>query len=134
MGKLSKDTERSQRLSHFTIEQAPDAILWLDSEGHICHINDAATRMFGYSRDEIIGVKAYGLHPEENEEIWRQRWTKLKKNKVGTFEKSQPTKDGRWIPIEVMQNFIVFEGKEYSCSFIRDITECKHTEEALKTH
>ena len=60
MGKLSKDTERTQRLSHFTIEQAPDAILWLDSEGHICHINDAATRMFGYSRDEIIGVKAYG--------------------------------------------------------------------------
>ena len=132
MGNLKQETERTQRLPHFTIEQAPDAIFWLDSEGHICHVNDAATRMFGYSRDEIIGIKAYELHPEENEEIWRQRWTELKENKIGTFEKYQPTKDGRWIPIEVMQNFIVFEGKEYSCSFIRDITERKRAEEALK--
>ena len=30
MGNQKDDTERTQRLSHFTIEQAPDAILWLE--------------------------------------------------------------------------------------------------------
>jgi len=127
-----KDSERTMRLSHFTIEQAPDAILWLDSEGRIHRVNEAVCRFFGYSPDEVIGVRAYELHPEENEELWRERWKKLEENKVLTFEKYQPAKDGRMIPIEVTQNLIVFEGKEYSCSFIRDITERKRAEEALK--
>lgn len=30
MGNQKDNTERTQRLSHFTIEQAPDAILWLE--------------------------------------------------------------------------------------------------------
>lgn len=132
MRNLKEDTKRTQRLSHFTIftiEQATDAILWLDSEGRIHHVNDTVCQIFGFVPEGIIGVKAYDLHPEENEEIWRKRWIKLKKNKVGSFEKYQPTKDGCRIPIEVKQNLIVFEGKEYTCSFIRDITERKLAEE-----
>ena len=132
MSDSNEEFERTMRLSHFTIEQAPDAILWLDSEGRIHRVNEAACQIFGYTRDEVIGVKAYELHPEENEELWRQRWAKLKENNVLTFEKYQPTKDRRMIPIEVTQNLIEFEGNEYSCSFIRDITERKRAEEALK--
>lgn len=68
MGKLAEDKDRTQRLSHFTIEQAPDAILWLDSKGRIHRVNDAACRIFGFAPEEIIGIKAYNLHPEEDEE------------------------------------------------------------------
>ena len=59
MRNLKQDNERTQRLSHFTIEQAPDAILWLDSEGRIHRVNDEVCRIFGYTRDEVIGVKVY---------------------------------------------------------------------------
>jgi len=42
------------------------------------------------------------------------------------------TKEGRAVPVEIMRNYIEFEGKEYSCSFVRDITERKQAENALK--
>ena len=29
-------------------------------------------------------------------------------------------------------NYLVYDGKEYNCSFIRDITERKHADDALK--
>ena len=58
MNKVYDDWERMLRLSHFTIEQAPDAILWIDSDGHIHRVNDAVSRLFGFSRSELIGAKS----------------------------------------------------------------------------
>lgn len=40
--------------------------------------------------------------------------------------------DGSLIPVEVAQNFIEFEGQEFSCSFIRDISERKANETKIK--
>ena len=45
------------------------------------------------------------------------------------FETVHRTKNGRLIPIEVSVNFLIYEGKEYHCAFVRDITERKRAEE-----
>ena len=129
---MSEVHDNMMRLSHFTIEYAPDAVFWVDSSARIHHVNEMACRLFGYSRDEFTSRKVYELHPDENEDTWRRRWDTLKHHKVVTFEKFQPTKDGRWIPIEVTQNFIEFEGQEYSCNFVRDVTERKRAEDELQ--
>ena len=47
------------------------------------------------------------------------------------FERYQPTKYGHSIPVEIRANFIEFEGMEFSCTFIRDITEWKRAVEGL---
>ncbi len=120
------------QLSHFTIEQSPDAIFWIDSEAIIHRVNKAAIEMFGYSEEELIGKKTYQFHPQENEKGWRKRWNKLKTERMISFKKYQPTKDGRWLQIEITQNLIEFEGEEYSCSFIRNITERQQSQDALR--
>ncbi len=124
------------RLSLFTIEHAPDGVVWIDSEGRVYHVNETITRMFGRSRDEIIGAYAHEFHQEVNKETWIERWGELwktlKEKEVLIFEQSHLTKDGRSIPIEVTQYFIAFEGVEYSCVFFRDITERKRAEEELR--
>ncbi|MCZ6490233.1 MAG: ATP-binding protein, partial [Acidobacteria bacterium] len=40
---------------------------------------------------------------------------------------------GRIFPAEVKTNYVVFQGKEYNCSLVRDITERKRAEEQIKT-
>jgi PAS domain S-box-containing protein len=55
----------------------------------------------------------------------------LKENGHARFETFHRAKDGRVYPVEIQSNFLEFEGKEYSCSFVTDISERKRTEEAL---
>lgn len=132
MSHFSEQNDHIIRLSHFTMEYAPDAIFWVDSEARIHRVNEMACRLFGYSADEFLHKKVYELHPDENADTWGKRWNTLKEHKVITFEKFQPTKNGRWIPVEVTQNFIEFEGQEYSCNFVRDVTARKHAENELQ--
>jgi len=46
------------------IEQSPDAVMLLDSEGAIAYINKATTRISGYNIEELLGKQAYFLRPD----------------------------------------------------------------------
>jgi PAS domain S-box-containing protein len=52
---------QEQRLSHFTIETAADAILWIDTDFRIFRVNEAACQLFGYSRDELLSMTTYDI-------------------------------------------------------------------------
>lgn len=112
-----------QRLSYFTISQSNEPLFWIDEEGTIRHVNPAAIKLSGFKYDEIVGTKIYDLHPGENEQIWQERWEKLKKEKRCVFEKKQPRADGTFIDIEVTQNYIEFDDHAYTVSLVKNITE-----------
>ncbi|UCE07677.1 MAG: sigma 54-interacting transcriptional regulator, partial [bacterium] len=119
-------------LSHFTTEQASDAIIWIDSEGVIIHANKAACQLFGDPSHELIGKKIYDLTPEITEVSFQKDWLNLEQQKKLIFEGYICNKDGEKIPVEISANLIEFEGKEYCCGFIRDITKRKESENELK--
>ena len=126
------DLESMLRLSHFTIEHAPDAILWVDSTGTIRRVNDAMCRMLGFGRSELVGEKVFTFQLNEDEDAWQRRFEIIKAQKLLVLERQQPTKSGRILTVEVYANFMEFEGEEYICSFLRDITERKQIEEDLQ--
>ena len=126
------DLESMLRLSHFTIEHAPDAILWVDSTGTIRRVNDAMCRMLGFGRSEFVGEKVFTFQLNEDEDAWQRRFEIIKAQKLLVLERQQPTKNGRILTVEVYANFMEFEGEEYICSFLRDITERKQIEEDLQ--
>ena len=111
-----------QRLSYFTLNQSNEPFFWIDEEGTIRHVNPAALQLTGFKYDEIVGTKIYDLHPEENEQVWKKRWEKLKKEKQLVFEKRQPKGNGVFINIEVTQNYIEFDDRSYTVSLVKDKT------------
>ena len=46
----------------------------------------------------------------------------------------QTVKDGQLFPVEVINNYVEYDGKEYDVAFLRDITERKEAEELMRTH
>ncbi|MCH8157094.1 MAG: SpoIIE family protein phosphatase [Nitrospinae bacterium] len=126
------DSEKFLRLSHFTIERALAGIYWVDSKARIHRANATACKMLGYTQDEMITMTVQDLDPQSNAESWAEHWRELKKGMQLSFETVNRTKDGRLIPVEVFSNYIDFEGEEYSCCFVRDISERKLAEENLK--
>jgi len=132
MSSIKEKAESDLRLSHFTIERAPDLIFWLDYEGQIHRVNEAACRLSGYSEEELAGMGIDDLYRKQDDRTWRERWQKLRDEKVLMFEDYLFTKDGRTIAVETSMNLFEFEGEEYACGFVRDITERKYAAEALE--
>jgi PAS domain S-box-containing protein len=119
-------TEQKLRLH---IEQTPMGVMELDLEGCLIEWNTAAERIFGYSRDEVIGKDFRGLIvPESGLKEVNAAWEALLKGASGPGHMSENvTKDGRFILCEwssapIRDSYGTITGVSSLCE---DITE-KH--------
>ena len=129
-----KRTEQALRLAKFSMDRAADAVYWIDPQANILDVNEAASLMLGYSKDELCAMTVHDLNPDFPVERWPGFWADTQRRGTMVLETAHRAKDGRLIPIEVSVNFLAHEGKEYHCAFVRDITERKRAEEVLREH
>ncbi|MGA3093182.1 MAG: PAS domain S-box protein [Terriglobales bacterium] len=127
-----KRAEKQLRLMQFSLEHASDDVHWLNSEGHIVYANEAACRSLERSREELLSLSIPDIDPLTTKEAWSAVWEELRKRGSMTFEAQHKAKQGRLFPVEVTANYLDFDGQEYDFAFVRDITERKQAEEALK--
>ena len=100
--------------------------------GKFHDVNDVACRMLGYTKEELLErgpldiVTGYHNRPVEN--IFEE----LKTRGQSFFETEHRRKDGTIVPVEVNAHVILIDGKRRVLSIVRDITERKMAEEALR--
>lgn len=117
----------------FTLNHLREAVFWIDQDGAIWQVNEKAVELSGYTPDELRTMKVFDLNQTVQPANWPEVWDRLKENKRVVFDARFKRKDGELIDIEIAQNFMVFEGREYTCSLVRDIRERKMEEELLRT-
>jgi two-component system, cell cycle sensor histidine kinase and response regulator CckA len=127
-----KRSEQAFRLAKFSVERAADAVYWIDPQAKVLDVNEAASLMLGYSKDELCAMTLYDLDPDFQADMWPGFWAETKRRGTKVFETAHRAKNGRLIPIEVSVNYLLYEGKEYHCAFVRDITERKRAREELR--
>ena len=110
------------------VASSDDAIISKDLEGHITTWNAAATRIFGYTANEMIGqsitrIIPAELHAEETEILARLE----RGESVYHYETVRVAKDGRRVDMSVTISPLLDDlGKIIGASKIgRDITERK---------
>ncbi|MFM8442667.1 MAG: PAS domain S-box protein, partial [Methylococcus sp.] len=126
-----KQTERTLRLSEFSLENAGDAVYWIRPDGSFMYCNTAACAMLGYNNDQLQHMSVADLNAEVQGAAWREHFAELQRQGHVLLETTHRTRDGRLIPVEVSANYMTFEGAEYNCAVVRDITDRKRAEEAL---
>ena len=122
--------ETEERYKSF-FENSIDAILITNSDGRILSANPAACKMFGYSEEEFIELRRYGLADMTDPRI-TDLISKRSLNKKAHGEVTFIRKDGVRFPGETSS--AVFKnrnGLEYTSLIIRDITERKMANEKL---
>ena len=133
LGLLHKQAEQALRFTQVAVDHYSNLALWMTPDARFFYVNDAACRILGYSREELTSMKVSDINLDIPEETWPKIWSKIKQSGGFTFEARVRTKGGRIFPAEVKTNYVVFQGKEYNCSLVRDITERKRAEEQIKT-
>jgi PAS domain S-box-containing protein len=124
--------EDSLMLARFSIEKAADFIAWINPDGGFHYVNDALCKATGYSREELLTMRAWEIEPESPEDLWPGQWKLLKESGSCHTESMLRTRGGQTIPVTIMNNYLQFRGEEYNCAYIRDITKRKLAENALK--
>ena len=128
--------KRDQEALVLAVESAPSGLLMLNALGQIQSVNRAVERLFGYSREELIGSRVEVLLPER----FRTRHTKHRDE----FNRSESMKamagrdlaglrkDGSEIPLQVHLNRIDAEAGELILCTIIDIAERVQYEQQLE--
>jgi len=125
------DFEKDRSLSHFTFENLSEAIFWINSKGEILYVNDTASKMSGYSKEELTAMSVSDINPTDVIADFRSFWDRLKSLKHITFEAKHKHKTGYLYDVEIAGNFIEYNGQEITCSIVRDIRQRKTAEEEL---
>lgn len=68
------EIDRNLLFSHFTIDRAPDAIFWIDSQARCHRVNEAGCRMLGYAPEELQSMTIHDFCPEHPIEGWQEHW------------------------------------------------------------
>ena len=127
----AEEEVRRQALSkELILQTAMDAFCLSDSEGNILEINDAATQIYGYSREEAVGKSIVDFDTRTRREIM-DHLNEVIENGSDRFETKLRCKDGRILDVEVSTNFIDM-GEGFIFSFFRDITDKKRADQMLK--
>ncbi len=127
-----KREEKLLRRAQFSVDNAPEEIFWIDPDGAFVYTNNTSSRMLGYSHEELLGMHVWDIDPDFSPERWRIHKEGARKLNNFVLETRHQTKEGRAFPVEVTSCNFDFEGQECRCSYVRDITERKRTEEEIR--
>ncbi len=121
------------------LDTALDAILTIDGQGRITEFNQAAERMFGWTREEVAGREMGELIlPPGQRETYRQALERCLRagathavNRM--VEMTAMCRDGTEFPVELALTRIPLDGDPMFTGYIRDISERRTAEEALRS-
>ncbi|KPJ49093.1 MAG: hypothetical protein AMJ41_03625, partial [candidate division Zixibacteria bacterium DG_27] len=128
-----KQLEQRLRLFSHSVESSVDGVATGDLEGNITYANEALAKMFGYSKEELIGTEIAFLYAESQ---LHKLQGALQATRQGgwTGELIGRRKGGGLFPVEVSSSIIVDdEGRIIAqVATHRDITERRVAEEVLR--
>jgi PAS domain S-box-containing protein len=129
---LRESEERYREL----FENAKDAIYVHDLSGRYTSMNEAAEKLSGYKREEIIGKHFSNfVAPRDLKHVRRNLCKKLDAEGETTYEVDLITRDRRRVPVEVISRLIYENGEPVGVQgTARDITERRRAQEALQIY
>ena len=119
------------------LDAAIDGVIAIDEQGVIQSVNPAVERLFGYAPAELVGRNVSMLMPSPHRERHDQylaHYVRTGEAKVigKGRELEALRRDGTTFPIELTLSEVRTGGRRLFTGFVRDVTQRKQAEEALR--
>jgi PAS domain S-box-containing protein len=121
-----KRMEEMLELMKYSIDHSEDAAFWVNPDAGFYYVNEAACRMLGYSREELLSMNVRDIDTNFTPGRWRELREMLKRDKYHKMESIYRTKEGGAFLAEIIENYLEFNGREYDFAFVRPISPPRH--------
>jgi two-component system cell cycle sensor histidine kinase/response regulator CckA len=111
------------------LEQAPDTIIITDPAGRVTVANEAATRLLGYAREELLARHVEELFAAEDIAVKPLRLGDLRVGTSRLSERHMRRKDGSTVPVEINSTRLPDGSLR---AIVRDVTERRRAEATLR--
>lgn len=131
---LYEETKNSEANYRGIFEGIQDAIYVEARDGSILDVNERACELYGYTREDFLGLNAAALAAEEpasspaRDDLLPTGGTKT------PFVSVHRRADGRDFPVEISMRFQDVAGERVKLVVVRDISERKQAEEQIRRH
>ena len=136
-----QEAERSKVETRFRnlLEAAPDAMIMADGHGRIQLLNAAAERTFGYPRESLLqrpiqDLVPHGLHVQDVDSRAEFEQSRATPPTGADREQMAVHQNGSTFPVEVNLSPLDTQDGFLVIAAIRDISDRKDTEQALRTY
>lgn len=131
--KAEEELKASEQKYKLLFESNPSP-MWMIAKDDlsIIAVNDAAARLYGYSKEELLQMNVSAFRMKEDLDKQAERYRQNTEGYIEPFVISHIKKDGTIIVVEIIAHDIVFEGRPVRLSLTNDITEKLKAEDLLK--
>jgi PAS domain S-box-containing protein len=129
LASVGASLRQSEARNRAIIAAMQDAHFLIDARGRILSLNPAATTIFGYAAEELMGRNVKVLIPEphaERHDGYIERYVRTREAQIlGTKRRdlSGRRKDSTLFPIELLTTSFEINGQQFFSGTIRDLSE-----------
>ncbi len=127
-----RQAEQQIKLLNHALDNVHEGAFLIDLQGRFLYVNQEACRSLGYTRNELCGMGILDINPDYSLDMLAELIADELKQGALTFETRHRTRDGQIFPVEVSSSVFAYGDSSYLLSLVRDITERKQAEEALR--
>jgi PAS domain S-box-containing protein len=136
LGPKYKEAEQSavesEKKYHRLINNIPDTIVEIDTEGNFSYISPQVFNKSGFTPEEMLGINAFEIvHPDDIEKILENMEKALKDKTSVSLEYRSRHKDGHYYPVSSKGSLIDEEGEVRFIGTVRDISAKKQAEKKI---
>ncbi|MDR3686341.1 MAG: SpoIIE family protein phosphatase [Coriobacteriia bacterium] len=122
------DTDTADSLYRRLFEHARDVVLVVDEAGKIVEANLAAEDVYGFSRDELVGMPLVNLRSDASLPLMSNQLSAAARSGGVQFETEHRRADGSTFPVEVSSRGVDYGGERLLLSMVRDISQRREQE------
>lgn len=137
LNKYEAKNRAAQENIEIILDSAPYSIIKTNGKGKIMLVNKQAERMFGYSREILVGEQLSILIPQRFHEIYHTRQKLVQESKeIMTFGRDEElyshNKNGTEFPVEVIVCPLTIQDEPATLVTLIDVSHRKQNEKIIK--
>jgi two-component system, sensor histidine kinase and response regulator len=128
-----REVEKRLQFTQYAVDHAAESIFWVrPADGKIEYANEAACKMLGHSRAELLSMNITDISPEVRPENLGAMLQELNEKGARTWESKRTAPDGSPVYVEITIYPAEYLNRQMLVVNFKDITERKWAEEEMR--